>query len=182
MSKCKSPALRESAFCYHHVNLRRATAPKGVFDSIMLPPLEDSCGLQIALHEVLDAIVHQRIDSKRAGLLLYGLQIAAQLNARRTEVPNPVRDVCHDSDGNTLAPEETACDPAEDSLEQCDDREKEKEEEEEQDHGAEDESEEVHSGSPGSNVDKNEHEAGWGEPLEPDSQPRTTASLCNSSV
>ena len=113
-NKCKSPALRESAFCYYHVNLRRATGPKGVFDSIELPPLEDSCGLQIALAQVLDAVIHQRIDSKRAGLLLYGLQIAAQLNARRTDAANPVRELCHDDHGNTLAPEEPVCEPGED--------------------------------------------------------------------
>jgi hypothetical protein len=133
-SKCKSPALHESAFCYYHVNLRKSAAPKGTFDSIKLPPLEDSCGLRIALNEVLYAVVHQRIDSKRAGLLLYGLQIAAQLNARRTDVPNPVRELCHDSDGNTLAPEEAAHEAADDCHncprgEQCDDRKEEKEEE-----------------------------------------------------
>jgi hypothetical protein len=113
-SKCKSPALRESAFCYYHVNVRRSTGPRNVFDDIKLPPLEDNCGVQIALSEVLGALVASRIDARRAGLLLYGLQIAAQINRRSGIVLNPVRSIEHDTEGNALAPEKTACEPPED--------------------------------------------------------------------
>jgi hypothetical protein len=39
--------------------------------------LEDRSAVQIVLTEVLRALAANQIDTKRAGLLLYGLQIAA---------------------------------------------------------------------------------------------------------
>lgn len=46
-----------------------------------VPLLEDRMAVQIALTNVLEAIAANRIDAQRAGLLLYGLQIASS-NAR----------------------------------------------------------------------------------------------------
>ena len=42
-----------------------------------LPPLEDANSVQMALMQVIDAILHNRIDNKRAGLVLYALQTAS---------------------------------------------------------------------------------------------------------
>ena len=42
-----------------------------------LPPFEDANSIQIALMQVVDAILHNRIDTKRAGLVLYALQTAS---------------------------------------------------------------------------------------------------------
>ena len=118
--KCHSPALRNEFFCYYHINLRRSTAPKGVFDdqSLKLPSLEDSSAVQIALTQVLDALSSSKLDARRAGLLLYGLQIAAQITARPATRRSTdfVRSVCYEEDGNILAPERTACDPPADCF------------------------------------------------------------------
>jgi len=45
--------------------------------ALSLPPLEDANSIQIALMQVIDAILHNRLDSKRAGLVLYALQTAS---------------------------------------------------------------------------------------------------------
>lgn len=116
-ARCHSPAMRGMLYCYFHYNLRRAAAPKcGPFDTLQMPLLEDTCGIQLALAEVLGALVSSRLDPKRAGLLLYGLQIAAQLTARAANGSGreSVKDPCYGTSGETLAPEKTVCEPVED--------------------------------------------------------------------
>jgi len=46
--------------------------------ALELPPLEDTNAIQIALMQVVDAILHNRLDNKRAGLVLYALQTASR--------------------------------------------------------------------------------------------------------
>jgi hypothetical protein len=103
--------------CYFHTNLHHSAKPKGKFDdlSLKLPSLEDSCGIQIALAEVLNALASSRLDPRRAGLLLYGLQIATKLMARpRGPHYSPVRDICDERDGAFLGPEKAVCEPPDD--------------------------------------------------------------------
>jgi len=45
--------------------------------ALELLPLEDANSIQIALMQVIDAILSNRLDSKRAGLVLYALQTAS---------------------------------------------------------------------------------------------------------
>ncbi|MES2393598.1 MAG: hypothetical protein V4555_18315, partial [Acidobacteriota bacterium] len=42
-----------------------------------LPPVEDTESIQLALIDVLQALAANQLDTKRAGLLLYGLQVAS---------------------------------------------------------------------------------------------------------
>ena len=42
-----------------------------------LPPLEDLYSVQVGIMQVLDALAHEQLDSRRGGLMLYGLQQAA---------------------------------------------------------------------------------------------------------
>jgi len=44
---------------------------------LQLPPFEDANSIQIALMQVVDAILHNRLDNKRSGLVLYALQTAS---------------------------------------------------------------------------------------------------------
>src|SRR6476646_5770134 len=117
-ARCHSPALSDQPFCYFHTNLRRTTAPKGKFEdqSLQLPTLEDSSAVQLALTQVLGALGSSQLDARRAGLLLYGLQIATQLTARpSTRRPADfVRSVCQEGDGTVLATQKTGCEPPED--------------------------------------------------------------------
>ena len=92
---CGSPALRGRNYCYFHLTYHgsrlsaerqhaRALAEGGDAGmvSLELPPLEDAAAIQMALMQVIDAILHNRIDNKRAGLVLYALQTAGSNLAR----------------------------------------------------------------------------------------------------
>jgi hypothetical protein len=87
---CGSPALRGRHYCYFHLTqigrrLRaervQAKAMANAVDAgvvrLELPPFEDANSIQIALMQVVDAILHNRLDTKRAGLVLYALQTAS---------------------------------------------------------------------------------------------------------
>lgn len=68
--RCGSPALRDRRFCYFHYNL---IGPRvNVF-----PLLEDGNAIQLELSEIIRLLLEQRIDTKRAAVMLYALQIAS---------------------------------------------------------------------------------------------------------
>lgn len=68
--RCGSPALRGLQFCYFH-----ACSLGSAFGFV--PLLEDGNAIQLGLGEVIRAIIDERIDTKRAGLLIYALQVAS---------------------------------------------------------------------------------------------------------
>ena len=87
---CGSPALRGRNYCYFHLThigrrLRtarnharvQASSPENAVVPLELPPFEDANSIQTALMQVVGALLHNRIDSKRAGLVLYALQTAS---------------------------------------------------------------------------------------------------------
>jgi hypothetical protein len=84
--QCGSPALREHRFCYFHQRTRdlhhlRKRRPEM---RLYVPLLEDANAVQIAIQQVAEAIVEERIDPKRAGLLLFAFQTAA-CNLKNTD-------------------------------------------------------------------------------------------------
>jgi hypothetical protein len=87
---CGSPALRGRSYCYFHLThigrrLRaersraraQAKSPESAAVRLDLPPFEDANSILIALMQVVDALLDNRIDTKRAGLVLYALQTAS---------------------------------------------------------------------------------------------------------
>ena len=80
-NRCGSPTLRNEDFCYYHHNTHKP-APKNrplaplEFD---LPIPEDRAAIQQTLAQVMRRIATNQIDPRRAGLLLYGLQLAASI-------------------------------------------------------------------------------------------------------
>jgi hypothetical protein len=82
---CRAIALKGDHYCYFHRDARervkRQVRNARHYEPIYLPLLEDRESIQICLHEVMLAIIKQRIDIKQASLLLYSLQIATY-NAR----------------------------------------------------------------------------------------------------
>ncbi len=116
--RCGSPALRGAegpeSFCYYHHNSRRPIqhepTRKRRQSRFTLPnpcELSDRSGIQASIGEVLRRIASNEIDPRRAGLLLYGLQIAS-LNLPksnpREQTPEPVSEVTHDPRHGLLAP------------------------------------------------------------------------------
>jgi hypothetical protein len=75
--------------------------------------MEDRGSIQIGLFHILNAVAHSKLDPRRAGLLLYGLQIASK-NVALTPLPagdEMVSSVTPSSDGEDLAPENRICQP-----------------------------------------------------------------------
>ena len=68
-----------------------------------LPPIDDRSGILASIAEVLQRIAACAIDNKRAGLLLYGLQLAS-LNLPPADQPI-IEDFITDPELGDLAPE-----------------------------------------------------------------------------
>ncbi len=87
-SLCESPALREQDYCYFHTSqrqrIRRQRRAVRLHMPLQLPLLEDASSIQLAINDVLNALLAGQIDHKTAGLLLRGLQTAA-VNIRRAD-------------------------------------------------------------------------------------------------
>src|SRR5437870_13231893 len=97
---CGSPALRNGEYCYFHSRWRAthvdlSQSAHHVSSTFDLPVLEDADSIQVALGQIMRMIVCRQVDTKSAGLLLYGLQIASA-NLRRTRFEPYHRDVMVD--------------------------------------------------------------------------------------
>jgi hypothetical protein len=82
-AQCGSPAMRHNRFCYHHkrwheqrVTLSAERARDSHELPFTLPVLEDSDSIQLSLTEIMRLLAAGQIDRRRAGLMLYALQIA----------------------------------------------------------------------------------------------------------
>jgi len=131
--RCKSPSLGLSAFCYFHSRLLRrhrtllATAPtlpasqpdtpasatgapqylpEAIPLELDLPPREDVESIQVSISLLVAALARNLIDSKRAAVLLYGLQLAST-NARSVTIEpaaaSIVRTLARTKSGRDLA-------------------------------------------------------------------------------
>jgi len=127
--KCQSPALRDQNFCYFHSNTRRRPTPGNQpYDpytepketALALAPLEDADAIQLALSEVVLALAANRIDPRRARILIYGLQVASQNNrhraaiaAKEAAIEQTVREAHEHEDGTLIGPEKQSPEPEE---------------------------------------------------------------------
>lgn len=68
---CGSPQIRRHIYCYAHKQMMESRAM-----ALRLPALEDANAIQIALMRVQKALIDDTITAKKAGLLLYSLQLA----------------------------------------------------------------------------------------------------------
>jgi hypothetical protein len=92
-----------------------------------LPAVEDSASIQLALIQVLQALAAGQLEPRRAGLLLYGLQVASA-NAKNVRIhSNSIRSVSYTREGIPLATQEHGWD-----VEDIEEADREAEEEEEQ--------------------------------------------------
>ena len=78
-----SAAVSDRDYCYFHLGQRgcrlklaRARA-RGERNRLELPPLEDLYAVQVGLQQVLDALASGQLDRLLGGVMLYGLQQAA---------------------------------------------------------------------------------------------------------
>src|ERR1700722_3631333 len=93
--RCGSPALKQEEFCYFHHQNRRPVENLGERrakqSTFALWDLEDRASIQLSIAEVLRRLASNDLDPKRAGLLLYGLQIASSNLPRAKEDPETKR-------------------------------------------------------------------------------------------
>src|SRR3954464_5466639 len=78
---CRSPAEKPGRFCFFHARWQRQYID---FDhkhaghaGIEMPVLEDANSIQYVLSQVMQLLLTDQIDTKKAGLLLYALQTAS---------------------------------------------------------------------------------------------------------
>ena len=95
-TQCGAPALREKKFCYHHEECRpeRVTVKgaDGKTSEVLVPVLEDAHSIQSMVRQVVMLMLDDRLDDKKAGRVLYALQIAsANLKRMEEEKPRPVQ-------------------------------------------------------------------------------------------
>jgi hypothetical protein len=106
---CKSPALKGDQLCYHHARdrqrmknfmqirgmkcsdymlgftkLQESLNPE-LMETLEIPALDDYLSIQIAITNTVRAIFFDHITDRKAGLALYGLQLAA-LNLSRVQI------------------------------------------------------------------------------------------------
>lgn len=131
--RCHAAALRGKPYCFFHMKFDRIHKR----ERIEMPPIEDSTSILLAIGQVIRLLNYETVDCKRAGLMLYGLQIASGVAARREQaeaadtIPDTVRSV-HDLEGvpldfkeafvfgaDMLAPENSVCEPPNDCAD-CD--------------------------------------------------------------
>jgi hypothetical protein len=133
--RCASPCLRHEDFCYYHHTTRKPVANpqkrRSRRTTFHLPLPEDRSAILQSIGEVLQRIAANDIDPRRAGLLLYGLQIAntvlpkepkepATASRRYTRsshdespiTPQTVEEITHDPTHGILAPRAEITTPA----------------------------------------------------------------------
>ncbi len=79
--RCGSASLRHEDFCYYHHTTRHPVADpaarKARLSTLDLSIPEDRASIQLSIGLILQRIASNDLDPRRAGLLLYGLQIAS---------------------------------------------------------------------------------------------------------
>ena len=70
---CGSPQMKRHIYCFAHKQMAEAQAL-----ALMLPALEDANAIQVGLMRIQKALIDDTISTKKAGLLLYSMQLALQ--------------------------------------------------------------------------------------------------------
>ena len=107
--RCGSKCLRNEDFCYYHHAARRPAPPAANFrdvnSSFTIPIPEDRSAIQAGIGVVLQRIAQGQLDPRRAGLILYGLQIAAfNLPKPKSIQPESVDEVTEHPSLGPIAP------------------------------------------------------------------------------
>jgi hypothetical protein len=69
--------MRRNCFCYFHSRAHSITRTSSR-DDLLLPIAEGHAAVQLAVHQITQALLARQIDAKEAGIMLYGIQIASQ--------------------------------------------------------------------------------------------------------
>jgi hypothetical protein len=68
---CRSPQMKQHIYCFAHMQMAGARELM-----LRLPPPEDANAIQVGLMRIQKAVIEDTISMKKAGLLLYSMQLA----------------------------------------------------------------------------------------------------------
>ena len=68
---CRSPQMKNHIYCFAHTQMAEAQAL-----ALRLPPPEDANAIQVGLMRIQKALIEDTITTRKAGLLLYSMQLA----------------------------------------------------------------------------------------------------------
>ena len=94
--RCGSPSLRGQQFCYYHQRMHRGVRTPPQSRLHPLACIEDKESIQAALAEVINALLRNTIEMKRATLIIRALHIAVKNDARasaRASAREMVKDI-----------------------------------------------------------------------------------------
>ncbi|MGC2698119.1 MAG: hypothetical protein WA738_20210 [Candidatus Angelobacter sp.] len=77
-TSCRSPQMKQHIYCFAHMQMAEARTLM-----LMLPAPEDANAIQVGLMRIQKALIEDTISTKKAGLLLYSMQLALT-NVRQT--------------------------------------------------------------------------------------------------
>jgi hypothetical protein len=70
-TSCRSPQMKQRIYCFAHMQMSEARELM-----LRLPPPEDANAIQIGLMRIQKSLIEDTISTKKAGLLLYSMQLA----------------------------------------------------------------------------------------------------------
>src|SRR6267154_2539910 len=70
-TSCRSPQMKQHIYCFAHRQMAEARTLM-----LMLPAAEDANAIQVGLTRIQKALIEDTISTKKAGLLLYSMQLA----------------------------------------------------------------------------------------------------------
>jgi hypothetical protein len=170
--RCDSPALKQAHFCYFHSKIHTVGAePNLKYGPMLLPAPEGSAAIMLSIAKINDALLSGRIDTKRAGLLLYSMQIASQhLESHDpSDVDQTIETMTIAPNGDELAPEEIV--EEEDDDEEDDDNAEEGDDDDEGDSDDEAEDGEGDEEAEDGQGDSNDGEAAPNQDVAPNPEP-----------
>lgn len=116
---CKSPALKGGHFCYYHSKIHTVGADTK-FGPLLLPAPEDPAAIQLSVARINDAVLHGRLDLRKALTLLNGLKLAARFIDSRVsfDEAKTVQSANQTAAGDELAPDRYICND-DDDCDEC---------------------------------------------------------------
>ena len=92
--RCGGPALRGQPFCRFHVRLTEPGVSPGE-DGYTLPLLETAQSVQIALQQMMTALLSGKLSERKAAVMLSGIKAAAAL-IKQAQANTPKQDLLNE--------------------------------------------------------------------------------------
>jgi len=113
---CQSPVVPGERFCHYHkvMGEPKVDLDNGPSHHVYLPVFEDAVAIQSAISDVCEMMLHRRIETKEASILLYAMQVAstnmAHMNAQRAQrkLKSPKKSSVEHNSSAALPPKEAS--------------------------------------------------------------------------